>query len=199
MQSEYHLSGSFYDACNCDAICPCRRKDGVDGGRSTSGICEFILSWKIDTGHCGDVGLAGLTVCMAGTWDDDEEGTPWTVMIYIDENATAEQFEEISTLFQGKRVDKNIEFTQWVSRVLGVKRARIELDHMPGHEEVRIGSIAKFQVEHMVDFNGTLSSGITGHDFPGKESVSSLRISDGEFDWDYQERCGFSTGFEYRS
>ena len=199
MQSDYHLSGSFYDACNCDAICPCRRQNGVDGGRSTLGICEFILSWKIDSGHSGSVDLSGLKVCMAGTWDDDEEGTPWTCMIYIDENATDEQFNEISTLFQGRKADNNIEFTQWVSKVLGVKRARIELDHTPGREEVRIGSIANVRVERMVDFDGTLSSGITGHDFPGKESVSSLRISDGEFDWDYRERCGFSTVFEYRS
>ena len=198
MQSDYRLSGTFYEACNCDAICPCRRWNGVDGGRSTHGICAFVLSWKIDSGHSGSVELAGLKVCLVGTYNDDEEGLPWTCMIYIDENATDEQFDEISGLFQGK-AGNNIEFTQWVSKVLGVNRARIELDHTPGREEVRIGSVAGARVERMVDFDGTLSTSISGHAFPGRESVSSFRVSDGDFDWDYREQCGFSSGFEYHS
>ena len=32
-QPNYHFAGSCYEACNCDAICPCRRQDEVFAGR----------------------------------------------------------------------------------------------------------------------------------------------------------------------
>ena len=39
------VSGSYYEVCNCEAICPCRRHGARKGGRSTYGTCDFALSW----------------------------------------------------------------------------------------------------------------------------------------------------------
>ena len=44
----YRIAGTYLEACNCDAICPCRRIDGVPGGRSTHGVCLGALSWRVD-------------------------------------------------------------------------------------------------------------------------------------------------------
>ena len=52
-QPSYHIAGSYYEACNCDAVCPCRRQGEVPGGRSTYGDCDFLLSWRIMKGHMG--------------------------------------------------------------------------------------------------------------------------------------------------
>ena len=52
--AEWHVRGSYFESCNCDAICPCRRIGGVAGGRSTHGICLGALSWLIDDGRAGD-------------------------------------------------------------------------------------------------------------------------------------------------
>jgi hypothetical protein len=46
----WRVRGSCFEACNCDGICPCRRIDGVPGGRSTHGICTGALSWLIEAG-----------------------------------------------------------------------------------------------------------------------------------------------------
>ena len=35
----WRIRGTYFESCNCDAICPCRRIDGVPGGRSTHGVC----------------------------------------------------------------------------------------------------------------------------------------------------------------
>lgn len=195
---DYRIAGSYYEACNCEAICPCRRQNGVDGGLSTYGNCDFILSWKILSGHFDDTDLNGLSVCMAGTYHDDEEGSPWSVFIYVDEAASEAQFQAISQIFQGK-ANGNILFTSNISKVLGVKPARIVLDHQAGEETIKVAELIKVGVDRMVDFDGTVSCGIPGHDHPGYESVSSLKLNDGEFNWNYQERCGFSTDFEYWS
>src|SRR5882757_2354311 len=80
----WHIRGSYFESCNCDAICPCRRIDGVGGGRSTHGICMGILSWMIDQGEADGVDLDGEPVAMAVRYSDDEEGSPWSWVLYLD-------------------------------------------------------------------------------------------------------------------
>ena len=192
----YHVKGSYYEACNCYAICPCRRQNGLAHGLSTHGNCDFILSWAISKGQFEEIDLSGLFVCMAGTYDDDEDGSPWSVFIYIDERANDLQMQALSHIYQGE-AKGDILFTSNISTVLGIKRARTELDHRVGQETIRIGNIGAVQVDGIVDFDGTVSCGIPGHDHPGQESISSLSLEDGPFRWDYQGRCGFSTDFAY--
>ena len=72
----WRVSGSYFESCNCDPICPCRRIDGVPGGRSTHGECVGVLSWVIDRGHAADVSLDGLAVALATRYHDDEAGSP---------------------------------------------------------------------------------------------------------------------------
>lgn len=192
----YRIEGSYYESCNCKAICPCRQQNGIAHGRSTFGNCDFLLSWQIDKGNAGDIDLSGLAACMAGSYHDDEEDSPWSVFIYIDECANASQFTTLSDIFQGN-AGGNILFTTNIARVLDVKRAKIKLAHYAGEETINIGNIAQVEVVRPADFDGTVSCGIPGHDHPGQESVSSLSYRDGPFDWDYKERCGFATDFAY--
>src|SRR5271169_5241728 len=54
----WRIAGTYYESCNCEAICPCRRVNGRPGGRSTYGICRFLLSWRILAGfYAAQVGL----------------------------------------------------------------------------------------------------------------------------------------------
>ena len=75
---DWRVRGSYFEACNCDAVCPCREYGGRPGGRSTYGVCQFALSWMVDHGHYGDVALAGREVVLAGWYDDDEPSSPTT-------------------------------------------------------------------------------------------------------------------------
>jgi len=195
-QKSYKIEGSYYEACNCEAICPCRRHNGVAKGLSTYGNCDFLLSWQIDKGDAGGVDLSGVGVGMAGTYSDHEEGSPWSVFIYIAEHANDDQFEALSAIFKGD-AGGNILFTKCISNVLGIKRAKIAFDHTPGAELIQIDDIASAKVERNAEYDGTVSCGIPGHDHPGQESVSSLAVNDGELQWSYEARCGFATDFSY--
>jgi hypothetical protein len=46
----WRVSGSYYEVCNCEAICPCRRSGDAMGGRATYDTCDFALSWWIQDG-----------------------------------------------------------------------------------------------------------------------------------------------------
>ncbi len=90
-------------------------------------------------------------------------------------------------------------FTANFANILAVKRARIALDHSAGAETIRIGGIAGAEAVRNFAFDGAVSCGISGHDHPGQESVSSLFCDDGALKWVYKVRCGFTTDFAYFS
>src|SRR5690349_15943325 len=99
--TKWHIRGSYFESCNCDPICPCRRIDGVAGGRSTYGVCKGVLSWLIEEGSAGGVDLTGLAAALAAQYNDDEAGSPWSWILYVDERATDEQFAALEAIFTG--------------------------------------------------------------------------------------------------
>jgi hypothetical protein len=68
----YVVRGSYFESCNCEAICPCRMIGGVPGGRSTHGICYGILSWLVEEGRVDDTDVSGLAAALVYRYDDDE-------------------------------------------------------------------------------------------------------------------------------
>ena len=195
---EYRISGSYYEACNCEAICPCRRQGDIPGGRSTYGDCDFLLSWRILEGQSGDVDLAGLNVAIAGTYNDDVGEDIWSVFIYIDKRATEPQFKALSRIFKGD-AGGNLGVTAYFSTILGIKSADIRVDHTPGVETINIETQASAAVVRNFEHDNRVSCGIPGHDHPGQESVSNLSVQDAPLDFSYSERCGFATDFAYWS
>ena len=51
----WRVVGSYFEACNCEAICPCRSVGGRPGGPSTYGECFGTLSWHIHDGRGSDL------------------------------------------------------------------------------------------------------------------------------------------------
>lgn len=200
----WHISGSYFEACNCEAVCPCRRIGGGmgrDGGRSTYGVCEFALSWRVFTGHAGTTDLSGLSAVMAGRYDDDEDASPWRVALYVDERADAVQQHALTQIFLGRvggTVFRN--FASAIGEVYSVRLARIELDHTDGSQSMRAGSFVSVIASEPVDADGPVSCGIPGHDHPGQElRVSLLRVEEPPLRLEVNGRCGFASDFDYES
>jgi hypothetical protein len=195
------VSGSYFEACNCDAICPCRQVGGRPGGRSTHGVCQFALSWHVHSGHADDVPLDDLAVVMAGWYDDDVPDSPWAVSLYIDEHAGARQSAALEDIFLGRAGGGTLQnFAAAIGTVHGVRSARIELSHQPRRWSFRADHYVTVTATRPVDAPETVACGIPGLDRPGQEVVSDeLRVDDGPLSWDLHERCGFATDFAYAS
>ena len=193
---KFRISGSYYEACNCEAICPCRRQGDIPGGRSTYGDCDFLLSWRILDGRSGSIDLSGLNVSIAGTYNDDVGDDIWSVFIYIDKNASGPQFEALSKIFNGD-AGGNFGVAANFSKILGIKSADIRLDHVAGAETINVESLASADVVRNFEHDGRVSCGIPGHDHPGQESVSNISVNDAPLAFNYSERWGFATDFAY--
>jgi hypothetical protein len=195
----WHVTGSYFEACNCDAVCPCRAVGDRPGGRSTHGVCQFALSWCIKEGRADRVVLDDRTVVMAGWYDDDEPRSPWRVSLYVDDGANDTQYGALTAIFLGRAGGTPLEnFAAAIGTVHEVRRARIALSHVPRRWFIRAATYVNVSARVLVDAPAPVACGIPGLDRPGQEVISdTLKVSDPPLSWDLHERCGFATDFRY--
>jgi hypothetical protein len=199
--TRWHVRGTYFESCNCDAICPCRRIDGVAGGRSTHGICTGVLSWLIEEGAADGTDLNGLAVALAARYDDDEAGSPWSWVLYIDERGNDEQQEALEAIFAGRLGGDALEHFPWAwkaSELLAVRPVAIELDHSPRRQWLRIRDHVTVRIRDRYPGAEAVSCVIPGHDREGEELVADvLRVDDGPLAFELSGVCGYAATFDY--
>jgi hypothetical protein len=197
----WSMRGTTLEACNCDAICPCRKVDGVPGGRSTHGICEGTLSWIIEAGDVEGVDVGGLAVVLVIRYDDDEPGSPWLWRLHLDDRADDPQRDALTAVFTGRLGGTpNVQFP-WVrkkSDLVEVVASRIDIDHTPGGGHVRVGGSVDLTVDGPYQTESTVTCIIPGHDRPGRELVARvLEVDEQPFEFRHEAVCGFESTFSY--
>jgi hypothetical protein len=197
--TSWAIRGSYFESCNCDAICPCRRIDGVPGGRSTHGICAGALSWLIEEGNAAGTDLAGLAVAMSIRFDDDEPGSPWTWILYLDERASEEQRAALEAIFTGRLGGDALEHFPWAwkaSHLVEVRAVAIELDHTRRRQWLRIRDHVTVRIRDRYAGQETVTCVVSGHDQDGEELVAEeLRVDDGPLAFEYTGVCGYAAPF----
>ncbi len=199
--NDWRLAGRYVEACNCEAICPCRSVGGREGSRAQYQFCQFALAWTVDTGHFGDLEMAGLKAVMAGYWDEDEPGAPWRVLLYVDERADEAQRAALADVYLGRAGGTPTRnYALAIKDVLGVRSAAIEIAHERGAQRVRAGDAVLVVARAPFSSEASVACGIPGLDRPGEELVhETLRVADGPLSFEFSGRCGFATTFDYRS
>lgn len=197
----WNVSGTYYEVCNCEAVCPCRRHGEQNGGRSTYGFCDFALSWQITEGQASDLDLSGLSVVLIGSYDDDEPGSPWRVIIYVDEKANEQQQQALADIFLGRAGgETRRNFAAVIGDVIAIRSAKIALEHSPNQERMEVKGFVSAATARADATDLPVSCGIPGHDRPGQEIVADhFRVDDESLTWEVFGRCGFATDFVYRS
>ncbi|MFP6650784.1 MAG: DUF1326 domain-containing protein, partial [Dehalococcoidia bacterium] len=55
--TKWSISGTYFEACNCEIACPC-----VFLSAPTDEDCTVLIAWHIESGSFGDTALDGLNV-----------------------------------------------------------------------------------------------------------------------------------------
>lgn len=199
--NEWRVSGSYYEVCNCEAVCPCRRQGETQGGRSTYGNCDFALSWKIKDGSADELDLSGRLIVLAGTYNDDEPGAPWRVILYVDEKCDERQHEALSDIFLGRAGGSTLKnFARLITEVYAVRAANIDLNHSTNNEKMEVKGYLTSTTDRSFITDDRVSCGIPGHDKPGQEIITEhFKVNDDKLKWEVHGRCGFATDFDYDS
>jgi hypothetical protein len=199
----WQISGSYLEACNCEAICPCRRIGGKPGGRSTYGECLGALSWIVNEGSAGVTDLANMRAVLASRYHDDEPGSPWTFLLFVDARGDRQQRQAIADIFTGRVGGTPCKQFPWVfkgSRLLGVEAVDIDIDHTPGRGWFRAGRKVEVRVRQPVPDQEAVTCVIPGHHRHGRELFTdSIDVDAGPLTFSLQGRCAYETTFDYSS
>jgi hypothetical protein len=201
--TEWALAGTYLEACNCEAICPCRRIGGQAGGRSTYGTCFGALSWSVREGHAGAVDLAGLGVIIACRYEDDEPGSPWTYALFVDERGSEDQCDALVGIFTGRLGGTPLRQFPWAfkeSRFLGWRATPIAIEHTPRRGWFRAGEQLTVRVGDPVAEQEAVTCVIPGHHRSGVELHGELlRVDEGPLAFEVTGRCAYQATFSYSS
>jgi hypothetical protein len=197
----WRIQGTYFESCNCDAICPCRRIDGRPGGRSTHGVCTGVLSWLIADGDAEAVDLSGLPVAVASRYDDDEPGSPWTWILYLAAGASAEQRGALEAIYTGRLGGDAQAHFPWAwkaSELVTVRPVDIEVDHTRQRQRLRIRDRVSVRIRDRYAGDETVTCVIPGHERTGEELVADeLVVEDGPLAFSYRGVCGYGSTFDY--
>jgi hypothetical protein len=199
----YSVGGSYFETCNCDPICPCRMVDGIKGGRSTYGICFGALAWLVEHGRVGDVDVSGLAVVLVVRYDDDEPGSPWTIVLHVDTAGDERQRAALADVFLGRLGGPRVAVLPWVRKarhLVEVRTNAIALVPDGGGYVLRVGDAVRAQAIRPAPSDSVVRCGIPGYDEPGRELVADeLVVQDDPFGWKLMENCAFASRFAYAS
>src|SRR5437764_13350781 len=125
-QVQWHLSGDYFENCNCSVVCPCLvSKTAPLTSRPTEGVCDVALIFHIEEGRYGGLALDGLNVALAVHTPAAMGEGNWAVAAYIDERADEKQTEALGSIFTGAAGGPMTAFAPLITRNLGVKKVPI--------------------------------------------------------------------------
>jgi hypothetical protein len=201
--AEWAVRGSYFEGCNCEAICPCRSVRGAPGGPSSHGECFGALSWHVHEGHADGVDLDGLLVVMTLRYFDRvQPSTRWEVVLYLDDRADDAQLAALEAIFLGRAGGTVADqYGAAIGDVHAVRRARITVEHTAARKRIDVAGYITVEAEQPASAPGEVACGIPGLDRPGTELHAEIaRSDDPALRWEVVGRgAAFATDFDYRS
>ncbi len=199
MENDWTVTGTYFEACNCDAICPC-----VLTGSPTDGHCNALIGWHIDQGNFGDIQLDGFNAALFVHSPGHMMETKWRVALYVDERANTGQQEALTKIFSGAAGGPLAEMGSLIGEVLGIKAAAISYSSDGRQRALTIPNLADMAIEAIAGQNGEEVS-LANMPFtpvPGYPAVvcnsSQLNYRDHGFSVEVSKKNGFYSPFSYR-
>ena len=148
----WNIKGSYAETCPCELMCPCLVS--MDHG-ATYDYCRLTLVFNIREGAIEGTDVSGLKVAViVDTPKVMTEGN-WRLGMFIDENATDEQADQLGQVFGGQLGGPMAALGPLVGEVLGVERVPIVVEDDGLRHRVHISSgsnVIDFEIEDIVPF-----------------------------------------------
>ena len=160
-----------------------------------------VLSWLIEDGAVEETDVSGLPVALVSRYSDDEEGSPWTWILYLDARASAVQRDALEAVFSGRLggdAEKHFPWAWKESELVDVRAMKIDVDHTRRRQRLRVREHVSVRIRDRYDGEETVTCVIPGHERSGEELVADqLVVEDGPLAFRYRGVCGYGSTFEY--
>lgn len=199
MSDNWHISGIYGEACNCEAACPC-----VFLSPPTTGECTALVGWHIEAGTFGETDLSGFNAALAVYCPGNMATEPWTVALYLDERADSAQTEALTQIFAGRAGGHFANIAEHIGEVLAVQSAAVEFQSEGNRRRLHIADVGDFAIE-AIPGQGDQAVRVEHHPLavaPGHPLVVArserLAYRDHGYDWSISERNGYFSPFSYQ-
>lgn len=197
-KTAWDLTGTYFEACNCEAACPC-----IMMSPPTTGECTVLVAWHIDGGNFGSTKLDGLNVVLAAHSPGHMLQVKWNAAVYLDERASTAQQQALTQIFGGQAGGVPAVLCSFVGKVLGVKAAPIEYRTQGKQRSLAIPGVAAAEIEALLG-QGDAEVTIQNHPIavsPGFPAVvaksKKLSYRDHGYEWEISGKNGFYAPFHY--
>jgi hypothetical protein len=142
---QWQITGEYFEACSCDFVCPCPTSGMT--ARPTKGHCDAGLVFRVERGRYGGTALDGLGFAvLLHTPGPMIEGN-WTVGLILDERASAEQREALTTIASGQGGGPMAAVGPLVGRFAGAEAKPIAIESNGMRRSVSIPGVLDIAIE----------------------------------------------------
>lgn len=145
----WNIRGSYAETCSCELMCPCNLS--FDHG-ATYDYCRATLVFSIREGKVEGTDIGGLKVATIIDTPKVMTDGNWRVGVFIDDQATDEQFDKLLQVFSGQLGGPMAAIGPLVGEMLGAERAAIVVHDDGLRHSVRIGDAIDFEIQDIVPF-----------------------------------------------
>lgn len=200
MSQEWKLNGTYFEACNCEAACPC-----IFLSDPTEGDCTALVAWHIDEGNFDAVRLDDLNVALAVHSPGNMAEVPWRAAVYFDGRATAGQKDALTQIFTGQAGGHPGRLVSHVGEVLGVSSLPMTYKAEGKRRSLQISGVVEAEIEAIAGQGGADVT-IESHPLaitPGHTLVvgrsKNVTYHDHGLDWEFSGKSGLYSPFTYQS
>lgn len=198
--TNWNLTGSYFEACNCEAACPC-----VFLSAPSDGECTVLVAWHIDRGNFGEVKVDGLNVALALHIPGHMAQVQWKAALYLDDKADEAQSSALTQIFAGKEGGHPAILASHIGEVIGVKSTPMTFQANGKQRSLSMGKIADVVIES-IEGQGGAEVTISNHPLciaPGHSAVAArsthARYEDHGLSWQFSNKNGFHSAFAYQA
>ena len=196
----WNVKGTYIEACNCEAVCPC-----IFFSPPTDGSCTVVLGWHIDEGMFDGASLDGLNAALLAHSPGNMKDGNWKVALYVDERADEAQNQALMGIFSGQAGGHIANLGPLISEVLGARSAAISLNTSAGNFSLSVDGLGSAEAQ-AIEGQGGGAVTVAGHPLavsPGETATvaraSELKLDDYGFTLDLSGKAAMSAPFSYSS
>lgn len=152
----YQLEGRLLEVCTCNILCPCWVGEDPDGG-----TCDGTLAWHVEKGNVDGVDVAGHTLVILCHIPGNILKGNWTVRIYIDDKASAQQKDALVKVWSGKVGGPVADLAKLVGKVEAIEQVPITFQVQGVKGTLKVGGAIDAGLE---PYKGATGKETTLHD-----------------------------------
>ena len=148
MNQTWHISGEYFESCNCEVLCPCLLSRAQ--ARPTEGHCDVVIAVHVADGRSGATDLSGLNAVLAVYTPDVMARGGWSVAPYVDARGGPEQRAALEAIISGLAGGPLGRFAPLISTRLPARVASITIMIEGRKRTLTMPDIAEVTVEGIV-------------------------------------------------